>query len=170
MGDVCGQDDWSSGAHASCSRRQAWKRLGDNRTNRRSGRNGTQSRARSTARRIRVLSRPSGRRSCVKVNPELRSRARRSSALSFLTRRRSSRTSCWSSNVFTFVTSMVTATIGAFEASYGPSIEEPRDPWRWSRPPCCGRDPAAGGRSAAAGAAKSSCGQSSGSSFTPLNP
>ena len=39
------------------------------------------------------------------VNPELRSRARasRSSALSFVTRRRSSRTSRWSSNVFAFI-------------------------------------------------------------------
>src|SRR5262249_44880976 len=35
----------------------------------------TNSRARSTARRIRVLSHASGRRSCVRVNPELRGRA-----------------------------------------------------------------------------------------------
>jgi hypothetical protein len=56
-----------------------------------------------------------------------------------------------------------------FGASHGPSSEEPQDPWRWSGPPCCGRDPAADGRRAAAGAAKSSCGSSSGRSFTPLN-
>ena len=48
--------------------------------------------ARSTARRILILARPLGRRSCVNVNPELRSRASasRSSAVSFFTRRRSS--------------------------------------------------------------------------------
>ena len=60
-------------------------RLGDNRRNRRSLHNGTNSRARSTARRVLILAPPLGRRSCVNVNPELRSRASasRSSALSF---------------------------------------------------------------------------------------
>jgi hypothetical protein len=77
----------------------ARNRLGDNRRNRSSARNRTNWRARSAARRILILRRPSGRRSCVNVNPELRSRASvsRSSAVSFFTRRRSSRTSCWSS-------------------------------------------------------------------------
>ena len=45
------------------------------------------------------MARPSGRRRCVNVNSEVRSRARasRSSAVSFFTRRRSFRISCWSS-------------------------------------------------------------------------
>jgi hypothetical protein len=114
-GDVCGQDDRSSSAHACCKRRQAWNRLGDNRRKRRSVRNGTNSRARFTARRILILARPSGRRSCVSENPELRSRARasRSSAVSFLTRRRSCRTSSWSSDAFRSVTSRLTTAFGA---------------------------------------------------------
>jgi hypothetical protein len=37
-------------------------------------------------------------------------------------------------------------------ATHGPSSEEPRDPWRWSRPRCLGRDLEAGGRHAAEGA------------------
>ena len=88
---------------------------------RRSARDGTKARARSTARRILILSRPLGRRSCVNVNLELRRRARasRRSAVSFFTRRRSSRISCWSSNVFRFVTSMLTATLGAVRSQRG---------------------------------------------------
>jgi hypothetical protein len=95
----------------------------------RSARNGPQARARSTARGIRILSRPSGRRSCAMVNPELRSRVRasRRSAVSFFTRRRSAKISCWSSEALRFVTSRLTTTLGAW---HGPSSEEPRDPWR----------------------------------------
>jgi hypothetical protein len=109
-GNVCGQDDRSSSAHACCKRRQAWNRLGDNRRNRRSALNGTNSRVRSTGRRILILARPSGRRSYVNLNPELRSRARasRRNAVSFFTRRRSSRTSCRSSDAFKSVTSRLT--------------------------------------------------------------
>ena len=36
-------------------------------------------------------------------------------------------------------------------ATHGPSSAGLRDPWRWSRPRCVGRDPEADGRSAAAG-------------------
>jgi hypothetical protein len=43
----------------------------NNRRNRRTARNGTNSRARFTARRILILARPSGKRSCVRRNPEL---------------------------------------------------------------------------------------------------
>ncbi len=65
------------------------------RRNRRSARNGTSSRARSIARRIRRLSRPSGRRAASRRNPDVCSRAStsRSRAVSFRTRRRSVRTS-----------------------------------------------------------------------------
>ena len=100
--------------HACCRRRQAWNRLGDNRRNRRSARNGTNSRARSTARRILILACPSGRRSSVNVNPELRSRARasRRRAASFFRRRRSSRTSWWSSDALRSVTSRLTTIVG----------------------------------------------------------
>ena len=96
-------------------RPQAQNRLGDNRRNRRSAPNGTHSRARSTARRILILARPSGRRACVNVNPELRSRARasRRSAVSFFTRRRSCTTSCWSSDTLRSVTSRLTTIFGA---------------------------------------------------------
>src|ERR1700686_3345100 len=94
-GDVRGQEDWSSSAHARCSRRQAWNRLGDTRRNRRTACNGRYSRARSAARRIRILVRPSGRRSPMRRNPDVRNRASasRSRAVSFWTRRRSFRTS-----------------------------------------------------------------------------
>jgi hypothetical protein len=95
-GDLRGQEDRSSSAHARCCRRQAWNRLGDTRRNRKTARNGRNSLALSTARRIRVLARPSGRRSPARRNPEVRSRASasRSSAESFWTRRRRFRTSC----------------------------------------------------------------------------
>ena len=43
-------------------------------------------------------------------------------------------------------------------ATHGPSSEGPRDPWRWPRPRCPGRDPEADGRSAAEGAPWSSWG------------
>ena len=62
-------------AHARCCRRQTWNRLGDTRKNRRTARNGRYSRARSTARRICILARPSGRRSPVRRNPDVRNRA-----------------------------------------------------------------------------------------------
>jgi hypothetical protein len=81
-------------------------------------RNGTNALARSTARRILILARPLGRRSCVKVNPELRSTARasRSSAVSFFTRRRSFRISRWSSGALRSVTSRRTTTFGALSS------------------------------------------------------
>ena len=76
---------------------------------------GTHSCAQSTARRIRILARPSGRRSPLRLNPEVRNRARasRRSAVSFFTRRRSFSTSCWSSEALKFVTSRLTTTVGA---------------------------------------------------------
>ena len=129
-------------------RRHVWNQLGDNRRNRRTARNGTNSRARSTARRILILVCPSGRRSCDNWNPEHRSRARtsRRSAVSFFTRRRSSRTSCRSSDSFRSVTSRLTTTFGALP-SYRRAVERGTpDPLRWSRPRCPGRDPEADGR------------------------
>jgi hypothetical protein len=79
-------------------------------------RNGTYTRARSTARRIRILARPSGKRSCVNGHPELRRRASasRRSAVSFFTRRRSATTSCWSSVALRSVTSGRIMTFGAW--------------------------------------------------------
>ena len=67
--------------------------------NRRTARNGIHSRARSTARRIRSLAGPSGRRAPESLNPEVckRASANRRSAASFSTRRRSVRISCRSS-------------------------------------------------------------------------
>jgi hypothetical protein len=115
--------------------------------------NGTNSPARSTARRSLVFASPWGRRSCVNANPELRNRASasRSSAVSFFTRRRSLRTSCWSSSALRSVTSRPTTTLGAL-SSHPRAVERgPRGSWRWSRPSCVGRDPEAGGRSAAEG-------------------
>jgi len=141
-GDLSGQDDWSSSAHACCSRCQAWNRLGDTRRNRRSARTGTNARARSTASRIRILARPSGKRSCVNVNPELRSRARasRRSAVSFFTRRRSFTTSCWSSAALRSVASKVTTTFGvwpshprAVERGTPRSVAMVTSPVRWTR-------------------------------------
>jgi hypothetical protein len=95
-----------------------------------------------------------GRRSCVNVNPELRSRvsARRRSAVSFLTRRRSSRISCSSSDAFRFVTSRLTTTFGALRSQSRAVESGTRDPWRWLRPRCRGRDSEADGRSAVEGA------------------
>jgi hypothetical protein len=138
----------------------AWKRLGDNRRNRRSARNGTNSRARSTARRILILARASARRSCVNLNPELRSRARasRRSAVNFLTRRRSSRG---------FLLEFRCLQVRHVQAYRDPRcLAEPATRRRTRNPEICGDgqvpgavdeiDPEAGGRSAAASAAKSS--------------
>ena len=71
---------------------------------------GMHARARSMARRIRILARPSGSRSRDNVNPEARNRANtsRNSVASFSTRRRSCRISCWSSGSFRGVTLRLT--------------------------------------------------------------
>jgi hypothetical protein len=57
-GDVRGQDDGSSSAHACCRRRQAWNRLGDTRRNRKRVRNSPPDQA---ARRWRHRGDPRGR-------------------------------------------------------------------------------------------------------------
>ena len=90
------------------------ERLGDTRRNRRTVRNGRYSRARSTARRIHILARPSGRRA-PRRNPEVRSRASasRSSAVSFRARRRSFKTSCRSSSSVRSAPSRRTTSVGA---------------------------------------------------------
>jgi hypothetical protein len=106
-GDVCGRDDRSSSAHACCRRRQAWRIdsgtiAGTAGRPQRHKRTGTIHGSQDPD-----LGASVGQRSCVNVNPELRRRARasRRSAVSFFTRRRSSRTSCWSSDSLKSVTS-----------------------------------------------------------------
>jgi hypothetical protein len=137
--------------YACCSRRQAWNRLGDNRRNRRSARNGTNPPARSTARTILVFAPPWGRRSCVNANPRAWRKDQRESkeCREFLLGAPEPPTSCWSSGALRSDTSRPTTTFGALSSHPRPSSEGSLDPWRWSRPPCVGRDPEAGGRSAA---------------------
>ena len=157
-GDVCGQDDRSSSVHACCRRRQAWNRLGENPRNRRSARNGTNARARSTARKILILAGPSGRRSWVNRNPEVRSSATasRRSAVSFFTRRRSTGLLAGAPMRSGSSRPGLRRRSVPWPAILVPSSAGCRDPWRWSRLRCVGQEPEAGGRSAAGGVLSSS--------------
>jgi hypothetical protein len=121
---------------------QGRNRPGDTRRNRRTARNGRYSRARSAARRIRTLARPSGRRAPVRLNPEVRrtASARRSSAVSFWTRRRSFRISCRSSGSVRSATPRETTTVGAapshpraVERGTPRSVATVTSPLRWTR-------------------------------------
>jgi hypothetical protein len=94
-----------------------------------------------------------GQSLAVKVNPALRSRASasRSNAVSFFTRRRSFRISCCSSALSDASRQRSPRPSVACRATHGSSSERPREPWRWSRRWCVGRDPEAGDRSVAEG-------------------
>ena len=75
-------------------------------SNRRSARNGTHSRARSTARRLLIFGASVGQTRASTRIPSLQQGERESKECSeLLTRRRSSRTSCWSPGAFRCVTS-----------------------------------------------------------------
>ena len=105
------------------------------RRNRRTAGNGRCSRALSTARRIRLLARPSGRRAPVSRDPNVRSRpsGRRSNAVSFRTRRRSLRVFCLSAGSVRSGTSRQTTTVGvAFSHPRAVQRGTPRR-WRGSR-------------------------------------
>ena len=112
-----------------------------------------------------------GQGTLVNVTSETRRRVTASwrSAASFWTRRRSVRTSCWSSSVVRSVTSGLT-TVPEVVRSHPRAVDAgPQGRWRWSGRRCAERVRAADGRSVAEGEPWASDGSSASGSLA-LNP